>query len=247
MRIHLLSDLHNEFSAYIPSVVDADIVILAGDIDVKARGVEWAKQAFQIPVLYVLGNHEYYRGHMTRTQEKIRSACLGSHVQVLERDTVVIGGTRFLGATMWTDFSATSNKSLASITAQSLMNDYRQIRAGENFRRIKPGDLAVEALKTRDWLLNKLSEPFSGPTVVITHHAPILRSLAESPHAGSHLDAAYANEWLDLMGGERVAVWVHGHSHTAVDYHEAGTRIVCNPRGYPNENTGFDQDLIVHI
>jgi len=247
MRIHLLSDLHNEFSTYIPSIVDADMVILAGNIDVKARGVEWAKQAFKIPVLYVLGNHEYYRGHMPRTLGKMRTACLASHVQVLERDTVVIGGTRFLGATMWTDFSATSNKPLASITAQSLINDYRQIRAGANFRRIKPGDLAAEALKTRDWLLNKLAEPFSGPTVVIMHHAPLLRSLAESPHSGSHLDAAYANEWLDLMGDERVAVWVHGHSHTAVDYHEAGTRIVCNPRGYPNENTGFDQDLIVHI
>jgi Icc-related predicted phosphoesterase len=247
MQIHLLSDLHNEFDTYIPSAVDADIVILAGDIDVKARGVEWAKQAFHVPVLYVLGNHEYYRGHMPRTLEKMRSACLASHVQVLERDAVVIGGTRFLGATMWTDFSATNNKPLASITAQSLMNDYRQIRAGENFRRIKPGDLATEASKTRDWLLEKLAEPFSGPTVVITHHAPLLRSLAESPHAGSHLDAAYANEWLDLMGDERVAVWVHGHSHTAVDYHEAGTRIVCNPRGYPNENTGFNPDLIVHL
>tara|TARA_Y100001951_G_scaffold29059_1_gene22758 strand:+ start:4253 stop:4414 length:162 start_codon:yes stop_codon:yes gene_type:complete len=48
---------------------------------------------------------------------------------------------------MWTDFSAKSNKYLASITLQSLMNNYRQIRAGENFRRIKPGDLAAEALK----------------------------------------------------------------------------------------------------
>jgi len=184
---------------------------------------------------------------MIRTQEKIRSACLGPHVQVLGRDSIVIGGTRFLGATMWTDFSAKSNKSLASITLQSLMSDYRQIRAGENFRRIKPGDLAAEALKTRVWLLNKLSEPFSGPTVVITHHAPILRSLAQSPHAGNHLDAAYANEWLDLMDGEPVAAWVHGHSHTVVDYYKAGTRIVCNPRGYPNENTGFDQDLIVYL
>tara|TARA_Y100001951_G_scaffold29059_1_gene22757 strand:+ start:3955 stop:4086 length:132 start_codon:yes stop_codon:yes gene_type:complete len=43
MRIHLLSDLHNKFSTYIPSVVDADILILAGDINVKARRVEWAK------------------------------------------------------------------------------------------------------------------------------------------------------------------------------------------------------------
>ncbi len=43
MRIHLLSDLQNKFSTYIPSVVDADIFILAGDIDVKARILERAK------------------------------------------------------------------------------------------------------------------------------------------------------------------------------------------------------------
>lgn len=247
MRIHLLSDLHNEHDTYQPSTVDADIVVLAGDIDVKARGVEWAKRVFKHPVLYVLGNHEFYRGHMPRTLEKMRSACQGSHVQVLERDAVVIGGTRFLGATMWTDFSATGNKPLASITAQSMMNDYRQIRLGERFRRITPGDLAAEAQKTRSWLLSKLAEPFSGPTVVITHHAPLMRSLAENPHAGGHLDAAYANEWLDLMSGDRVALWVHGHSHTPADYHEAGTRIVCNPRGYPGEHTGFDPELIINI
>lgn len=59
MRVHLLSDLHNEFDPFIPSAVDADVVILAGDINVKARGVRWAMQVFPCPVLYVPGNHEY--------------------------------------------------------------------------------------------------------------------------------------------------------------------------------------------
>lgn len=68
---------------------------------------------------------------------------------------------------------------------------------------------------------------------MITHHAPILRSLAQNPHAGHHLDAAYANEWLYLMDGEPVAAWVHGHSHTVVDYYKAGTRIVYNPQRIP--------------
>jgi Icc-related predicted phosphoesterase len=247
MKVHLLSDLHNELDTYTPSAVDADVVILAGDIDVKARGVDWAKQTFKVPVLYVLGNHEYYSGHMPRTLDKMRSASMGSHVQVLDRDAVLLGGTRFLGATMWTDFAATGNAPLASITAQSSMNDYRLIRTGENYRRIKPSDLAVEASSTRDWLKSKLAEPFPGPTVVITHHAPLMRSLAESPHAGGHLDAAYANDWLDLMGDDRVALWLHGHSHTSVDYHANGTRIVCNPRGYPSECTGFDPQLIINI
>lgn len=61
MRIHLLSDLHNEFDLFEPEVRDADVVILAGDINVKTRGVEWAKNTFTCPVLYVPGNHEFYR------------------------------------------------------------------------------------------------------------------------------------------------------------------------------------------
>lgn len=51
MRIHLLSDLHNEFDLFEPEVRDADVVILAGDINVKTRGVEWAKNTFTCPVL----------------------------------------------------------------------------------------------------------------------------------------------------------------------------------------------------
>lgn len=247
MRVHLLSDLHNEFDTYIPRGVDADVVILAGDIDVKTRGISWAMRAFPCPVLYVPGNHEYYGGHLLGTLAKMRGSCAASHVQVRDRDAVEIGGVRFLGATAWTDFSATGNTPLASITAQSSMNDYRLIRTGENYRRIKPSDLAAEAHRTREWLLSKLAEPFSGPTVVITHHAPLLRSLAGSPYAGGHLDAAYANDWIDLLGEDRVALWVHGHSHTSVDYHEAGTRIVCNPRGYPGECTGFDPHLIINL
>ena len=69
MRIHLLSDLHNEFSSFVPVLLDCDLVILAGDIDLKSRGVEWAKKTFSVPVLYVPGNHEFYGGHLTHTLE----------------------------------------------------------------------------------------------------------------------------------------------------------------------------------
>lgn len=245
MRIHLLSDLHNEFEPYLPSKLDVDLVILAGDIDIKTRGVAWAGKAFTCPVLYVPGNHEYYGGHLTKTLEKMRLAC-DSHVQILDLAQVVIEGVRFLGATAWTDFSATGNAPLASISAQNLMNDFRQIRT-ENYRRIRPSDLVERSVNAREWLWARLKEPYDGATVVITHHAPSLRSLQDNPHAGGHMDAAYANRWEHLMGSDRANLWVHGHSHTAVDYDVEGTRVVCNPRGYPNEDTGFDAGLVVTV
>lgn len=245
MRIHLLSDLHNEFGPFTPQPLDCDVVILAGDIDVKARAVEWARQVFPGPVLYVLGNHEFYGGHLSHTLQIMRAA-QDDRVRVLERDEVILGRVRFLGATMWTDFAATGNSPMACLSAQSAMNDFRQIRT-EGYRRIRPADLVAQSVQTKDWLRMKLSESFDGPTVVITHHAPSLRSLQGSPHADTHLDAAYANRWEDLMGGERMALWVHGHSHRAVDYDVAGTRVVCNPRGYPGEETGFRADLIIEL
>ncbi|MHC5350492.1 metallophosphoesterase [Metapseudomonas furukawaii] len=244
MRIHLLSDLHNEFSTFIPEQLDVDVVILAGDIDKKTRGVAWAKQVFTCPVLYVPGNHEYYSGHLINTLQKLRVAG-DDQVIVLDRDERIIQRVRFLGATMWTDFSATGDVFTASMAAQHRMTDFRQIRT-DNYRRIRPSDLAKESSKTREWLLAKLSRLHDGPTVVITHHAPSIQSLQANPHAGTHLDAAYANCWEDLMGNA-VALWLHGHVHTAADYEVAGTRVVCNPRGYPGERTGFDPGLVLNL
>lgn len=245
MRIHLLSDLHNEFDLFEPEVHDADVVILAGDIDLKTRGVEWAKKAFTCPVLFVPGNHEFYGGHLTRTLEKMRAAS-NDQVRVLDRDAAVIGGVRFLGATMWTDFAATGNPPIAAFSAQNALNDFKQIRT-EGYRRIRPADLIKESSKAREWLKAQLAEPHDGHTVVITHHAPTLESLKDEPRAGTDLDAAFANHWPDLMGGYRVALWVHGHVHTATDYLVDGTRVLANPRGYPGEETGFNANLVVSL
>ena len=80
MKIHVLSDLHLEFQGFSPTSHDADVVVLAGDIDLLARGVEWANKTFDCPVIYVAGNHEYYKGHLDRTLQKMREKAL-PHVE----------------------------------------------------------------------------------------------------------------------------------------------------------------------
>lgn len=243
MRIHILSDIHTEFSAFTPSVLDADLVILAGDIGLRERGIKWAKVAFSCPVLYVPGNHEYYGGHLGRTLLKMQSAG-EDRVRVLDCEEAIIGGVRFLGATGWTDYSATGNSPLAEWDAQQTMSDFQAIRTA-GYRRVRPSDFAERNRYSKQWLLNRLAEPFDGPTVVITHHAPSLLSLV-GPDTGTHLDAAYANRWEDLMG-DPVSLWVHGHTHFAVDYDLAGTRVLANPRGYPGQATGFNAHLVVEV
>ena len=245
MRIHILSDLHNEFEAYEPAPVDADVLILAGDIDLRDRGVKWAASAFpHIPhILYTPGNHEYYGGALGHTLVKIRKAA--GRVHVLDLDELVIDGVRFLGATSFTNYRVTGNPAAAALSAQSQMTDFRKIR-NHRYGRVHPIDFIEIADKAHAWLQTKLSEPFQGPTVVITHHAPALTCLQHGGTHGSNLDGAYANDWDDLVESQ-ANLWVYGHTHESVDFTAGSTRIVSNQRGYPGEPAGFRPDLVIEL
>jgi predicted phosphodiesterase len=245
MRIHLLSDLHLEFQDFSPAVDDADVVVLAGDIDLLARGVEWANKNFRCPVIYVAGNHEFYKGHLNRTLEKMREKAL-PHVHVLDNEEVVIDGVRFLGTTGWADFSSTDNVTTALHTAQVSMNDYKQIRMGANYRRIKPIDLQQKSQFAKQWLLSNLSTKYQGKTVVVTHHAPLPECAPGIKYELGYLAAAYVNDWQEFAGFN-IDMWLHGHTQVGYDKTIEGIRYMSNPRGYPFEETGFVSDLILTI
>ncbi|WP_020160026.1 metallophosphoesterase family protein [Methylobacter marinus] len=245
MKIHLLSDLHNEIHPFTPSLhaQEADVVVLAGDIDIKARGIAWASETFSCPVIYVPGNHEYYKGHLDYTLAKMRAAAC-ERVRVLDCDEWILGGMRFLGATGWTDYSATGNTAVAEWEAEQSMTDFKKIRV-RSYHKVQPLDFIKRNERTRKWLRDRLSEAFDGLTVIVTHHAPSVLSLAKTKTV-NHLDAAYANQWESLMGQPNT-FWLHGHTHLAVDYTFQGSRVIANPRGYPKENTGFDPDLLIEL
>jgi predicted phosphodiesterase len=46
MRIRVLSDLHIEFFDLEPPEVDADVIVLAGDILTEHYGLAWARRVF---------------------------------------------------------------------------------------------------------------------------------------------------------------------------------------------------------
>ena len=270
MKIQIASDLHLEFirpkiSRQIEPVEGADLLVIAGDIH---RGTQ-AFQAFAnwpVPVVYVAGNHEFYNGiyenilaelrRLGRVQSKLQSAqddvliaeC--SYTHFLEQDEVVIQGVRFLGTMLWTDYELYENAKLAMSVAANSMNDHRVISlsGGGNF---EPKHALLAHKKSRDWLLKKLDEPFDGKTVVVTHHGPHHKSI-HSKYVGNALSPAFASNLTQLMG--KADLWIHGHTHSSLDYVVKGTRVIANPRGYPVdpeyfrfENPDFDPNLVVEI
>lgn len=243
MRIQILSDLHIEMVSYQPEVLPVDLVVLAGDVHTDGRAIQWAAETFGCRVLYVAGNHDYYGGHLDKTMRKMREAAAATNGQVtlLERESIVIDGVRFLGATAWTDFSLFGNRVFSGQHAEASMSDYKAIRATSRFRRLRAADTASICDETKIWLRNELEKPFTGKTVVITHHAPCPLSIPEWRRiSNDELNPAYANDWANenFWKPEKIDLWVHGHIHNAVDYVEKGVRVVCNPRGYGNALSG---------
>jgi 3',5'-cyclic AMP phosphodiesterase CpdA len=244
VRIQIYSDLHLEYRPFAPPEVRADLVVLAGDIANGAAGIEWAKRSFGSPVIYLAGNHEYYEGEFDSVQEAMRACALRCGVELLDCSELVAGGVRFLGCTLWTDYSLAPQISRPEVieTARKLNPDYQLIRNGG--RTFAPEDAIALCSRHRDWLGAKLAEPFAGKTVVITHFAPHPLSIARA-YVGHRANPGFVLDLSELMG--QAALWIHGHTHTYFDYAVRGTRVICNPRGYPGEETGFHPNLTVDL
>ena len=255
-----MSDLHMELGSIKVRRLPCDVVVLAGDIHEHSKGVEWARKTFpDQPVIYVAGNHEFYRGHWDRTLDDMRSTAAGTNVHFLEDGEVVIDGVRFLGSTLWTDFKLLGEQSQdeAMAEAKLKLNDYRSIKApGENGEEqaLLPTQSSHRFERSAAFLRGKLSESFSGQTIVVTHHAPHPNSIRDEMRAPSRLvSAAYASDLSDCFETELAPVLaVHGHLHRSSDYTVGKTRVICNPRGYPGRygrptNPCFDEKLIIQI
>lgn len=236
MRVLVLSDLHLEHAASLtaPSDLDYDVVILAGDINSPGtQAVHWAACESTFggrPVVYVPGNHEFYGTEMGTELEAMRQAAEGTQVHVLSRDSVVLQGVRFLGATLWTDFALPvgnegeptdyheeTDVARALAAANRCVMDFRRIKLadpsiprhrGEDVKRrqLTAEDTLAMHHVDRDWLRRELAAGHAGPTVVVAHHAPHRRSVAKRYRSDWVTPAFVSDLQESLFAGEPMRV-----------------------------------------
>jgi predicted phosphodiesterase len=255
MRLYVLSDLHLEFSDFPTPNLETDVVILAGDIGLRTSGVDWASRMFaNKQVIYVAGNHEFYRLDRAEVLHNLRDKCDEFGFHFLENRSVTLFDAsrqlpiRFLGTTLWTDFMLFGAKlqNHCMDAGRRCLNDFRLIRDDDGIFSVEKSiSLHKESLM---WLCNELNKPFDGKTVVVSHHLPSTQSVALR-FKDDPLSACFASELSHLFG--LMDLWVHGHTHDSFDYQMNGTRVVCNPRGYVRtgyaENVDFDPSLVVEV
>lgn len=270
MKIAVLSDLHNEFGVtYRPSetVLSADVIVLAGDIDLGTKGAEWALKTFPNKhLIYVAGNHEFYNRvyeDVVEALEKIAED--NENFYFLNGRSVNIDDVRFIGGTLWTDFGG--NPANAAI-CKHMINDFKCIR--------RHGDLPFETQfveQLNNWhkshIIYDLTHHRAEKNVVVTHFAPSWQSIHPN-FAGSVTNHYFATHLESIIEELKPNIWIHGHVHNHFDYMVGETRVVSNPRGYvrsqwhetrlydPNasddpydhvkaENTGHLVDFLVDI
>lgn len=249
MKLQLFSDVHLEFAPLELEQVDADVTICAGDIGVGPTGLNWLRKAIvDKPVIYVLGNHEFYGKAHPKLVHQLKHAALESNIHILENDELIINGVRFLGCTLWTDYNLTGDPATAEFAAMQAINDYRRIRRSPSYSKLRAVDTAVIHRQSMFWLEEKLrGKERDDKTVIVTHHAPSARSIPWE-FRQHILSAAFASNLDDFVQSSDATLWVHGHLHAGCDYKLGRTRVLSNPRGYPHEpNESFFAGLKVEI
>ena len=252
MKLHVLSDLHLAIRPIEAPTIDADVTVIAGDLGTPDEAIAWAR-AFERPVVLIPGNHDEHAHSIPGAVRRLRELAEGTSVHVLANDALVLGGVRFLGPTLWTDYRLYGDaeaRALAIAEAQRLIRDYRAIRLDDEGTPFTPYAAAALFADNARWLEDRLAEPHDGPTVVVSHHAPSPRSV-HPRFAESIVNPSFVSNAEHLLDGRRVALWIHGHAHDGFDYAVHGTRVLCNPRGHTChgaiENDRFDPRLVVEV
>lgn len=259
LKIALASDLHMEFRrdfalSQFQFPRDSDVIVLAGDLNVGHRAADTVRGIAEAnpdaEVLWVAGNHEFYKVNIDQQLEAYRQACADlPNIHFLENDRIALNGVTFLGCTLWTDFTilGESRQPDAMDAVRDMLNDFVLIEMGEG--EIFTPEAACERFQqSYAFLKAELQSADPERTVVISHFCPGL----ETHNSNFPLDLAatyFQANVVPLIERFEPALWIYGHNHFNDDLSIGKTRVVSNQLGYPGEDCGgvFDLTKLIEI
>lgn len=271
MRVFALSDLHLERRSLDTIGIEApfDVLVVAGDLweGEPERGVEAvARLSRGRPALIVPGNHDHYRARSggARTYPELLAAqeaeARRHGIAVLRAGAAVeIEGVRFVGATLWSDWSLAARWAdpeagdpVEAAAAHVLdphggSREYRGDILRPDGTPWRPADAMAAHAQDKAALATALAASFDGPVVAVTHHPPLVEivdAYREWPGVPWWLPAFYGTRALaELPEAARPDLWISGHFHAGHDRRVGRTRCLANPV----EGRTFDPRLVADI
>jgi len=262
MKLQLMSDLHLEFEPHFrPTNVGSDVLILSGDICV-AEYFNYSPHSPQRNraklfydffkhcsdnfkhIIYIMGNHEHYYGNIGTTFTNLKLLLDDfENIHFLDGTYVDIDDVRFVGGTLWTNVN--NGDPIAEMRLTQVMNDFRLITNKDGLK-FTPYDSTVIHKADKAAFDNVANE--HPKVVVVGHHAPSDQSISDRFKDDYYMNFGYFSNLESFIEAHpSIVLWTHGHMHNCSDYMIGTTRVVCNPRGYNDENRDFKPDLLLEI
>ena len=222
MKIGIFSDLHLEFGPWDFTDFKDDVLYLnAGDTHPDPKERTSFRDNGPLNYDYIYGNHDYYGNTFIDAESHFHSLMMSN-------------GIKISCAPLWTDLVSPTNWNLY----QTGLIDCRHIRDLTQDRYMNTHDIHKKFLLTSD------------ADVIVSHHAPSYLSVS-ARYKGDAYNPCFATElYEDIINMKKPPkLWIHGHMHNRSDYMIGDTRVICHPRGYPNENEWYRnyEPLIVEI
>jgi len=232
--LYALSDVHSEhwrdanafvrFQEAIRPVEIADVLVLPGDIwslsdETCLRYLDEFRK-WAIEIVYTPGNHEWYGTNPTNRGKEVLDKLYKEGLRVLGPDyyeSFEYEGMRFVGSTCWYPDTPLVRKKLMNWSDKAYIRDFE--KWWEKFQ-----------LKERKHLWANMKDG----DIVVSHMLPTWNCVSHQFEADSY-NCLYVADLQDLIAEKNPAIWLHGHSHEALDVIKGNTRFLRNPIGYPNE------------
>lgn len=244
MKIRYFSDLHLEFinpnKIYnfikkIPTGDTDEICILAGDIGNPYQTtydtfMKFISNNFK-KTFVISGNHEYYNKRKTiqETNDFLSEYFKQfDNISFLNNTYEHYENYCFIGTTLWSKITQPEYK----------INDIYNI---PNFDYIKYNKLNTESIS---FLNNVLDDHNHNNCIIITHHVPsstLIDNKYKTPEMNPYNQWFYCDlDELIEKKSKQIKCWIYGHTHTLSNVTINNIPFLCNPIGYPCENTKVD-------
>jgi predicted phosphodiesterase len=219
---------------------NVDVLVVAGDLTTHTyleQRISELCDRFK-HVVYVPGNHEFY-GTTFPSVEKTLTYLRGivKNFHYLNGNRVVIDGQGFVGATLWFQDPANLVDPHIAEMRKRKLNDFWIIH-----------DFEKHVYFKHEWDSRNIRDQCRPGDVVVTHHTPSFKS-CDPKYEGEPTNIFFHNDMEETIEAKQPALWIHGHTHSSVDYVHDKTRVICNPLGYVGYDTNgrFDKNLLFEV
>jgi predicted phosphodiesterase len=255
MKVALHSDLHlegNSLPANFLEDKDFDVLVLAGDIVTHKHFMALADIRNACPadkiIIYVSGNHEYYRGSLDITDAMLREFC--DHIGIIYANNSVVrldGKYSFVCSTAWSSLESFHEYSYddKKEASEFCIADFRLIADHSVEKMVERGKRDAKFIETS---LKVIKEEHPDDVVVVVTHFSPTENHGNDKFAPSPISAYFSNKLEGIMYEYEPDYWFYGHTHYKKNIPVYHTKVFSNQRGYGSECAGdYDPNFIVDV